>query len=187
MPLSSSPNRYGHCDSPGRKESVMSIAEFIQRRPARSKEREGPEAPTNVGTVERGISVALGAGLAAYGLSRKSAVRPLLMLAGAALVHRGVTGRCQVYRALGHTTSAPEDNEVTIPYGSGRQLEESVVIARPASEPFRFWRDSANHPRFMSHVKSVTQQSPVRSHWVATVAGKDLEWDSEVINEEKDR
>jgi uncharacterized membrane protein len=53
---------------------------------------------------------------------------------------------------------------------SGRReaatVEESVIINRPPSEIYNFWRDFTNLPRFMDNIESVTRLSDVRSHWV---------------------
>lgn len=61
--------------------------------------------PVNVGQTERLVSVAGGVALATAGLARRSPGGALLALAGAALVHRGATGHCMVYRAAGMDTS----------------------------------------------------------------------------------
>lgn len=61
--------------------------------------------PANVGDAERLVSVAGGAALTVAGLRRGSLGGALLALAGAALVHRGATGHCMVYGALGMDTA----------------------------------------------------------------------------------
>ncbi len=68
---------------------------------------------------------------------------------------------------------------------AGVHVEERVVIARPVSEVFRFWRHLPNLPRFMQHLQSVTASGDGRrSHWVARAPlGMTVEWDAEVINE----
>jgi hypothetical protein len=62
----------------------------------------------NVGTLERWISTLGGGALLAWGLGRDPRRSPLagaLALGGAALLARGVTGRCPVYGALGTSTA----------------------------------------------------------------------------------
>ena len=57
--------------------------------------------PVNVGTVERGLSVAAGAVLAVYGLKQRSLPGLCAAAAGGALIYRGATGHCHAYEALG--------------------------------------------------------------------------------------
>ncbi|HSC28335.1 MAG TPA: YgaP-like transmembrane domain [Vicinamibacterales bacterium] len=52
---------------------------------------------------ERWVSVAVGAGLVAYGLSRPRRAGWLLAGFGALLVRRGASGHCHTYEALGIT------------------------------------------------------------------------------------
>ena len=61
---------------------------------------------SNVGTIERWISVLTGGALALYGLSRRSVIGGLVMSLGATLAYRGITGHCPVYGQLGIDTTA---------------------------------------------------------------------------------
>ena len=59
----------------------------------------------NVGRNERWMSGIAGGALALFGLTRGSRVAgAVLALLGGTLVHRGVTGHCSVYHALGINT-----------------------------------------------------------------------------------
>jgi uncharacterized membrane protein len=62
---------------------------------------DGQNRRQNVGETERWLSAAAGGALALTGLARRSFGGTLLAALGAGLVYRGVTGRCQVYEALG--------------------------------------------------------------------------------------
>ncbi len=63
-------------------------------------------------------------------------------------------------------------------------MEQSVTIHRPPGEIYSFWRQLENLPRFMEHIKSVTQTGDGISHWVVqTAAGKELEWDARLIED----
>lgn len=68
--------------------------------------RRAAAADVNVGVPERTASCATGALMLVTGLRRGGALGLLSAVAGAALVTRGATGRCQVYRSLG-LDSAP--------------------------------------------------------------------------------
>src|SRR4051812_4510861 len=62
----------------------------------------------NVGTAERVGSATIGALLVGRALIRPSIGRLLLGLGGAALIRRGMTGQCELYRTLGMGTADPE-------------------------------------------------------------------------------
>ena len=62
----------------------------------------------NVAQPERIASVTLGAALIAYGLRRRDTAGILAAIVGGVFVHRGATGRCPVYNALGVSTGDAE-------------------------------------------------------------------------------
>ena len=63
----------------------------------------------NVGQVERLVSAIGGGALALIGLSRRSLPGLGLALAGGALLFRGLSGQCYLYRAMGMST-APQSS-----------------------------------------------------------------------------
>jgi uncharacterized membrane protein len=63
-----------------------------------------PGTPRNVGDMERWASMVGGGALAALGLARRTPAGVGMALLGAALFHRGSTGRCAVYNQLGINT-----------------------------------------------------------------------------------
>jgi uncharacterized membrane protein len=63
-------------------------------------------------------------------------------------------------------------------------LTNTITINRPLEEVYAFWRSFENLPRFLNHLKAVTDLGGGRSHWVAKgPAGSDVEWDAEIIEE----
>lgn len=75
-------------------------------------------------------------------------------------------------------------NKISVPDGHGVKFERSIVIQKPAQELYNFWRNFENLPRFMGHLKSVTSKGEGTSHWAArALAGKIIEWDSEIIED----
>jgi hypothetical protein len=59
---------------------------------------------------------------------------------------------------------------------SGIRVSESVTVARPPEEVYRFWRDLTNLPRFMEHLEAVQVLDDRRSHWRARApAGSSVE------------
>jgi len=68
---------------------------------------------------------------------------------------------------------------------SGIRVSETVTIARPREEVYRFWRDFTNLPRFMEHLEAVQVLDDRRSHWRARApAGSSVEWDAELIEDQ---
>jgi uncharacterized membrane protein len=148
---------------------------------------ESPATSINVGRRERWITAVAAAAVVAYGLRRRRGRRILLPIAGA-LIGRAVSGRCPVNDVLGRNT-ALEDDRPSSPFtsvrrGQGIRVDESIVLNRPRSEVYRFWRNLENLPRFMDHLETVTVQDEWRSHWIAKgPAGTRVEWDAEIHNE----
>jgi uncharacterized membrane protein len=64
----------------------------------------------------------------------------------------------------------------------------SVTIDVPRDNLYDFWRDFKNLPQFMRNVHSVTIQDDLHSHWVIEApAGKTVEWDSVITEDEPGR
>lgn len=99
-----------------------------------TRKREGAAAPArpltladiNVGLAERWISLGLGAGLVVAGLGRRSWGGLALALAGGALLYRGASGQCPLYRAAGIRTTAQEHRPAT-ETKTRREPDEDVV------------------------------------------------------------
>lgn len=136
----------------------------------------------NVGEFERYGSIVGGIGLILGALVRRGFSGLLMGGIGAALIQRGVTGHCSMYRSLG--VSSAKSDQPGVPDNVGIKLERSVVIQRSREEVFGFWRNLSNLPQVMSHVDRVDVLDDHRSHWmVHTPRGRRLEWDALIINE----
>jgi uncharacterized membrane protein len=145
---------------------------------------EHDRASANVGSLERWGSMAIGSAMIAYGLSRRSRSGVGVAAAGSTLLYRGATGHCPVYSGLGVTTARDRDTRKALSGSRGFHVHEAIRIEKPLDEVYRFWRDLANLPRFMTHLDSVVDLGNGRSHWIATgPAGFTAEWDAEIINE----
>lgn len=145
-------------------------------------------AGANVGTTERWLSGVAAAALAAFALRRaRGGVRGVALPLAGALLGRAVSGRCPVNQAIGRNSARPRDRVspvASLGPGEGVRVEQTIRIARPADELYRFWRHLENLPRFMDHLESVRLQDERRSHWVARgPAGSRVEWDAEIHNE----
>jgi uncharacterized membrane protein len=99
------------------------------------------------------------------------------MLGGSALIYRGLTGHCPVYKAIGVSTVGQES-------GPGVTLTATTTINKPAVEVYRFWRRLENHPRFMKHLETVVSTGNTHSHWVAKgPLHLPVKWDAEIVEE----
>lgn len=146
---------------------------------------------TNVGDAERWLSVLAGGALIAAGLAKRNRKSALGLVAGGLLVHRGATGHCEVYHALGVDTSDRgrlEGALGVLPGHTALHVERAFTVNRPPEELYRFWRQLDNLPRFMEHLERVDVLDDTRSHWVARgPAGTHIEWDAEIIEDQPDR
>lgn len=120
----------------------------------------------NVPKPERIASSVIGSAIAALGVRNKSV---LLTMLGSALVARGVTGRCPVYRMRA--------------VRKGLEVRRSVTIQASRQEIYDLWRDLRNLPRFMKHVKSVEIEDGNISHWVIEEGPLKLEWKAEIVED----
>jgi uncharacterized membrane protein len=132
----------------------------------------------NVSGTERWVSIVGGSALAAFGVAnavaRRSWIHGGLAVLGAALVQRGVTGRC----AVKHAWSGLE--------GSGPvRLDRTITVPdKSPAEVYEFWRALENLPRVLGNLESVQVLDERRSHWKARgPAGRSIEWDAEITND----
>jgi uncharacterized membrane protein len=138
----------------------------------------------NVGETEQWISLLGGVAMAVYGLSRRSLGGLVLAAAGAPIVYRGITGYCGAYQALGINTARRRGPQNSVRARHGVRIEESQIIQKPRDELYAYFRELANLPKIMRHLRSVTESSDKRSHWVAEgPMGLTVEWDAEIITE----
>ena len=109
------------------------------------------------------------------------AIGGLLVAAGAYLIFRGVNqddGAPQYAKQYGNDRYAPYRKQ-----GAGIQVRESIVVEKPDSELYRYWRKLENLPNIMSHLESVTEMGS-RSHWKAKGPfGTSPEWDAVITDE----
>lgn len=143
----------------------------------------------NISDLERWGSVAAGAALALYGLTRRRGGGVAMAALGGVLFQRGATGFCHVYDALGlNTAGTGQDTRKALGGRGGTHVDETIVINRPVGELYRFWRSLENLPRFMHHLESVERVTDTLSRWRARgPAGTTVEWNAEIINEVPDK
>jgi uncharacterized membrane protein len=137
-------------------------------------------AGQNIDQSERILSL-VGGSYLLYKSLKQITKHPLVALQGAAasgfLIYRGATGVCPLYQRLGKDTTDPQAISIT----------ETIVVNAPREKVYAFWRDLANLPKFMEHLKSVTETSSTESHWEANTPGNviPLSWNAEITREDE--
>ena len=78
--------------------------------------------------------------------------------------------------------------KIVIPGNRGIKVVRAVTILQPASVLYQFWRDLTNLHQIIHHSVEITARSAEESHWkVSAPAGRMVEWDALIINDEPDR
>jgi uncharacterized membrane protein len=170
------------------------FASYQQEQAAQEQQRlaEGQ----NVGPSERQVSLASGGVLALLGLARRDLVGLGIAAVGASLLHRGATGKCYGYQALGINTAVGNategdalmfgDRARQTDFSRGLRVAQAFTVGRSRQECYDFWRRLDNLPRIMSHIEEVRVLDDRRSHWVAKapkLAGGRYEWDAEIVED----
>ncbi|HET6425432.1 MAG TPA: SRPBCC family protein [Planctomycetaceae bacterium] len=155
-----------------------------------SVERFNPleAAVPNVGDVERALSLMTGAALAVMGV-RQGRLNGLLTAGiGASLLYRGLTGHCQLYQALGLSTTHAGRAGRGVPAQQGVKIEQTMTIPRPADELYAFWRQLEQLPQVFHHLKSVKVLDDGSTRWVARGPFEmQITWDAEILNQRENR
>jgi uncharacterized membrane protein len=135
----------------------------------------------NVGKTERIISIASGAVLAAIGLRKFDKEGLALTIAGGALVLRGASGFCPVNAMIDRDTANTTPKAITI--------RKSLIVNKPRSEVYAYWRQLENLPRFMTHLSEVVQIDNLKSKWKAKIPGDlgTLTWEAEILREDENQ
>lgn len=137
-----------------------------------------PGITSNVGNVERLVTLAAGAALLGYAWRRRS--RPM-GLASAGLLAVGATGYSPLHAAFGLDHS---DTRHVLSGNRGVHVRESVRIRASAEELYNYWRRLANLPAVMPHLERVEEVDFRLSRWTAkALGGVPITWMAETINE----
>jgi uncharacterized membrane protein len=134
----------------------------------------------NVGTTERIISAFGGGFLLIDSLVRRT-INPLEALVGSYMLFRGAAGYCPLHSALESNAAHEHSDNINI--------KVDLAVKRPAQELYEFWRNLANLPLFMSHIRSVTEIDRTTSVWKATGPSGvgQLNWKAEIVKDEPGR
>lgn len=137
------------------------------------------EAAVNLKWPERYLSVIAGVKVGFSGLRHlfSNPFGSILKIgAGGYLLHRGLTGHCELYTMAGKTTTGPVNETILA----------SVNINRPRAEVYDFWRKMDNLPLFMEHLKSVELLDNQLSRWTLKLPADiaDITWEAEITADE---
>jgi uncharacterized membrane protein len=133
----------------------------------------------NIGDRERILS-ALAGSLLIFATAKKHKVNTLLLLGGGYLLYRAVSGHCAIYDAVsGRRTGAA---------GGDLKVRTHVVVNRPRTEVYAFWRRLENWPLFMRHLEHIDELDGRTSAWRLKMPGGmgDIRWEAKIVKEEKD-
>ena len=67
------------------------------------------------------------------------------------------------------------------------RVQHTIDVNVPVRTAYNQWTQFEEFPQFMDNVKSVKQLDDRRLHWVADVAGKQTEWDAEIVDQVPDQ
>jgi len=118
----------------------------------------------NVGNVERVLSSALGGALLLSGLRSPTPGSAARLLGGGALLHRGVTGHCYMYAALGRSTASDASERSAV--------RRTITIGKSADELYRVWQDPEHVSAFMKDFARVEDQGDGRWRWTVSLPRK---------------
>ncbi|MFD2162538.1 SRPBCC family protein [Paradesertivirga mongoliensis] len=132
----------------------------------------------NINHPERVLSV-IGGALLMYSGLKTSINDPLDGIAklavGGAILLRGTSGFCPIYKAMGLDSSRPEVINI----------KQRFTVNKSREEVYQFWRRLENLPLFMRHIESVKETDTIHSHWKAKFSKNTpaISWDAEIVKE----
>ena len=66
-------------------------------------------------------------------------------------------------------------------------IEKDIEVHAPVEKVYRAWTQYERFPEFMGHVEEVRRTGPDATHWVAKAAGRRVEWDARIQEEDRRR
>ncbi len=134
----------------------------------------------NVGPLERGASLLLGARCLLRGAGRRGPMALLAQGTGAFLVYRALTGRCPFYQRMGLVPDTRYPHRLL---ERPIRIGASTVIEAPREEVYRFCRDPERLAEVIEGVRSVRSLGPDQSEWTVELGGRRHSWTSCIVEE----
>jgi uncharacterized membrane protein len=125
---------------------------------------------------------AIAGSLLLYKITQKHKADSILLLAGGYLLYRAASGHCPIHSFFTGGVDHPHNiNPRNI------NVRASVVVNRPRTEVYAFWRKLENLPLFMKHLESVDEIDEFTSAWKVKVPGGlgHIRWEAEIVKEEE--
>jgi len=137
----------------------------------------------SVGDIERVISI-LGGAYLLYNALKKEKKSLLQTAAGGYMIYRGVRGFIDNIQVEDGALGKHAKNKNT-----NINIHARLIVKKPVSEVYAFWRHLGNLPLFMEHLESVTVLSDAVSEWKVKVPGlaHSIGWKAEIVAEEQNR
>lgn len=133
----------------------------------------------DIGEGQRVLS-AIGGSLLVYYTAKKHKADTLLLLGGAYLLFRAISGQCPLTDAWKTRQRRHHPTNVNV--------RTQIVVAKPPEEVYPLWRSLENWPLFMRHLANVDELDNTTSAWTMTMPGiGDIRWEANIVREEKDR
>jgi len=67
------------------------------------------------------------------------------------------------------------------------RIEKTFEVDVPVNTVYNQWTQFEEFPQFMEGVQEVRQTDDTHLHWKAKIAGKEKEWDSEIVEQVPDK
>jgi uncharacterized membrane protein len=67
------------------------------------------------------------------------------------------------------------------------RIEKDIEVNAPIRSVYNQWTQFEEFPAFMEGVREVRQIDDTHLHWCAKVGGKEMEWDSEILDQVPDQ
>jgi len=139
----------------------------IQRSPSARLTRTNGEH--NVGDAERVVSSVVGGALLLSALRTPTPGSAARLLGATALLHRGVTGHCYLYSAMGRSTAGSSLERAAV--------QQSITIGKSPEELYRFWQEPKNMSAIMKDFAQVEDAGGGRWRWTVSFPGaRKLSW-----------
>jgi len=158
----------------------MLFAAYKEKLPMMQQDIPAGKPAPNVGDGERVLSAITGS-LLLYFVAKKHKGDSLLLLGGGYLLYRAVSGHCPLASMFKRKGRAG--------HGSNINVRSEIVVSRPRSEVYAFWRNLENLPLFMKHLDHVDEIDSRTFAWKLKMPAGfgDIRWEAKIVKEEKDR